>query len=216
MSADVRTDDLGHYRIVGLAPREYTIQVDLELRDQDFGMTDRGMVTAIMHRPSVKISFFSGDTTRKRDARSFKLGADEERTGEDITIPLSKLHTITGELLAAHDGHVLTGGDIQVLDGDDKSVVEGSKVGLADSKFHLFFIPEGSYILHIVNAADVTYKDVPYPAYTMPPTHEEVHTLHTYGTLDQPLSVHDNIPNLTVSVPDKSTQQPNPQTTASQ
>jgi hypothetical protein len=48
--------------------------------------------------------------------------------------------------------------------------------------------------LHIDNAADVTYEDVPYSPETMPPPHEQVHTLRTYGTLDTLLNVHDDIP----------------------
>lgn len=38
----------------------------------------------------------------------------------------------------------------------------------------------------------------------MPPTHEEAHTLRTYGSLDESLNAHDDIPILTISVPDKS------------
>jgi hypothetical protein len=68
-------------------------------------------------------------------------------------------------------------------------------------------IPEGSYIFHIDNAADVTYEDVPLRPGTMPATREEVHTLRTYGTLDQPLNVHDHIPALTISVPNKAVPQ---------
>jgi hypothetical protein len=160
-----------------------------------------------VYRPVASIAFFSGSTSHKRDAAPFKLGAGEERTGEDITIPLSKLHTVSGELLAAHDGHVLTGGHIQLLDPDDKSVVEDTRLTRADNNFHLLFVPEGSYLLHVDNTSDVAYEDVPYPPGTMPPTREEAHTLHWYGTLDQQLTVHDDIPSLTISVPDKSASQ---------
>jgi hypothetical protein len=215
MSADARTDDLGRYRIAGLAPREYTVQVDLELQDREFGVTVGGEGTSIMNRPPLaRIAFFSGSTSHKRDAAPFKLGAGEERTGEDITIPLSKLHTVSGELLAAHDGHVLTGGHIQLLDPDDKSVVEDTRLTRADNNFHLLFVPEGSYLLHVDNTSDVTYQDVPYPPGTMPPTHEEAHTLHWYGTLDQQLTVHDDIPSLTISVPDKTASQSTPRAAA--
>ncbi len=208
MSSEARTDDLGRYRIVGLAPRDYMVEVDLELQDRDIGITIGSGATSMMYRPVARISFFSGDTARKHDAKSFKLGPGEERTGEDISIPLSKLHTVSGELLAAHDGHVLTSGNLQLLDAEDKTEIEAIRLERADSRFHLFFIPEGSYILHVDNAADVTYEDVPNPPGTMPPTREEVHALRYYGTVDQPLNVHDDIPALTISIPDKSAPQP--------
>lgn len=146
MAADVRTDDLGHYRIAGLEPRDYAVQVNLQLQDMDFGLTIGAIGKSAMHHSRGEIAFFSGDTARKRDAKPFKLEAGEERTGEDITIPISKLHTISGELVAAHDGHVLTGGNLQLLDAEDKTEIETTRLDRADSRFHLFFIPEGSYI----------------------------------------------------------------------
>jgi hypothetical protein len=50
----------------------------------------------------------------------------------------------------------------------------------------------------------------------MPTSNEKVHTIHAYSQADQALNVHDDVPNLAVSVPDNSTQQPNPQTATSQ
>ncbi len=44
---------------------------------------------------------YSGDATRKSDADVFKLGPGEERAGDDITIPLSKLHSVSGVVTAA-------------------------------------------------------------------------------------------------------------------
>jgi hypothetical protein len=204
MSTDTRTDDLGRYRLAGLAPRDYILQADLELQDADFGMTSGGMATTMMYRPGVTISFFSGETARKRNAVPFKLTGGEERSGEDMTIPVSKLHNVSGELRAAHDGHLLTGGNVQLLDPEDKSVIEFMNLTRSDSRFHFTFVPEGRYILRVSGAADVTYEDVPYPPGTMPPTHEEAHTLRSYGSLDESLNVHDDIPILTISVPDKS------------
>lgn len=163
MSTDTRTDDLGCYRIAGLAPRDYILQADLELQDADFGMTSGGMATTMMYRPGVTISFFSGETARKRNAVPFKLTGGEERSGEDMTIPVSKLHNVSGELRAAPDGHLLTGGNVQLLDPEDKSVIEFMNLTRSDSRFHFAFVPEGRYILRVSGAADVTYEDVPYP-----------------------------------------------------
>jgi hypothetical protein len=136
--------------------------------------------------------------------------------GEDITIPIAKLHTITGEIVAAHDGHPLNQGNVKLLDADDKSEVESSKLERTDGKFHLFFVPEGNYILRVDNAADVTYEDVPYPAGTMPPTHEVTHLVHAYGDADQPLNIHDDAPTVVLSVPEKSAASAPKQTAASQ
>jgi hypothetical protein len=216
LMADVYTDDLGRYRLTGLESREYLVRVDLNLQHMDFASApgESGGSSSVNNVAS--LAFYSGSATRRADATPFKLTANEERSGEDITIPIAKLHTITGEVVAEHDGHVLNQGNVKLLDPDDKSEVESSKVERADGKFHLFFVPEGNYIFHVDNAADVTYEDVPYPPGTLPPTHEEAHTIHAYGTADQPLNLHDDAPTIVLSVPEKGAPSLPKQTAASQ
>lgn len=209
MMADTYTDDLGRYRITGLDPREYIIEIVLQLQNMDFSFVPGSAGGSSSFGSAATISFYSGGVARRLNAKPFKVTANEELT-EDLTIPLSKLHTVTGEVTAAHDGHLLNSAEIKLLDPGDKSEIESAKIERRDGKFHLLFVPEGSYILHVDGAADVTYEDVAYPPGTMPPTHEVVHTLRTYGSVDQPLTVHDDIPTLTVSVPDKSAAQPTP------
>jgi hypothetical protein len=205
MMADTYTDDLGRYRITGLEPREYMIEVVLQLQNMDFGFVPGESGGSSSINNVATISFYSGGVARKSEAKPFKVAANDERT-EDLTIPLSKLHTLSGEITAAHDGHLLNKADVKLLDPDDKSELESAKVERRDSKFHLLFVPEGNYILHVDGAADATYEDVPYPPGYMPRTHEEVHTLRSYGTLDQPLNVHDDNPGLVLAVPDQKKQ----------
>lgn len=216
MDSEIRTDDLGRYRLVGLAPRDYIVQIDLELQNTDFGMEIGGPGGSRQNRSIARIAFYSGSTTRKRDATSLKLAAGDEHNGEDITIPLSKLHTLSGELLSAHDGHVLNSGKVSLRDPDDQSELESCRVGRFDGKFHLLFVPEGNYTLHVANAADVTYEDVLNPPGSMPPSFETTHLIHDYGVTDQQVNVHDDIPNLVLSVPEKGAATTPKQTAASQ
>ncbi len=216
LMADVYTDDLGRYRLTGLQSREYMVEVVLQLQHMDFASApgEAGGSSSIDNVAC--LAFYSGSATHKADAKPFKLGANEEHSGEDITIPLAKLHTITGEFVAAHDGHPLNYGHVKLLTADDKSEVESSKLARADGKFHLYFVPEGNYILHVDTAADVTYEDVPYPPGTMPPTHEVTHTIHAYGHADQPIDIHDDAPTVVISVPEKGATSGPKQTAASQ
>lgn len=180
------------------------MQVTLELKNTLFGLHPGQVGGSSMPNQLASIAFYSGGTARQHDATPFKLTAGEERSGEDIIIPLAKLHSVTGELVAAHDGHPLNHGYVKLIDADDKSELEHSKIEGTDGKFHLYFVPEGNYLLHVSEAADVTYEDIPYPPGTMPPTHEETHILHAYGTADQPLNVHDDAPSVVLSIPEKS------------
>ena len=95
LMADVYTDDLGRYRLTGLQSREYMVEVVLQLQQMNFASApgESGGSSSINNVAS--LSFYSGSATRKADAKPFKLSANEENSGEDITIPLAKLHTIT-------------------------------------------------------------------------------------------------------------------------
>ncbi len=109
MSAEARnSDDLGRYRIVGLAPRDYTVQVDLELQNRNIGMTIDGYGTSMMYLPVARISFFSGATTRQRDATSFKLAAGDERSWGRHHHPARKVAHLERRTSTAHDGHLPT------------------------------------------------------------------------------------------------------------
>jgi len=55
---------------------------------------------------------YSGGKTRLKDAAPFTLSAGEERHGEDIEVPVSKLFTICGSLIAAKNGHALNGASL--------------------------------------------------------------------------------------------------------
>jgi hypothetical protein len=215
-TADVYTDDLGRYRLTGLEAREYLVQVDLNLQHMEFASAPGSFQGSSSFGEVATLSFYSGSTARKLDATPFKLTANEEHSGEDITIPIAKLHTISGEVVATHDGHVLNQGNVKLLDPDDKSEVESSKVERADGKFHLFFVPEGNYILHVDNAADVTYEDVPNPPGSMPASFERPHLVHAYGNADQPLNLHDDATTIVLPVPEKGAPSVPKQTAASQ
>jgi hypothetical protein len=216
LMADVYTDDLGRYRLTGLESREYLIRVDLNLQHMEFASAPGESGGSSSTDDVARLAFYSGSVTRKADATPLKLTANEEHSGEDITIPIAKLHTIIGDIVAAHDGHVINKGNVTLLDADDKSEVERSKVERADGKFHLFFVPEGNYILRVDSAADVTYEDVSNPPGTLPAAHEEAHTIHDYGTADQPISIHDDAPTIVVSVPEKGAPSVPKQTATSQ
>lgn len=216
MMADVYTDDLGHYRLTGLEPREYMMEVVLQLQHMDFASAPGESGGSSSTNNVASLSFYSGSAAYKPDAKPFKLSANEERSGEDITIPLAKLHTVIGEIIAAHDGHLLNQGYVTLLNANDKSEVESSKLERADGKFHLFFVPEGNYILRVTNAADVTYEDVPNPPGSIPASHEKANVVRSYGDADQPLNLHDDTPIVVLSVPERNVASAPKQPAASQ
>ena len=189
------TDDLGHYRISGLRDGEYIVETMLAHLDFVPGATHALGLSGVMR--SVLI-VYSSVATRKSDAVQFRLGAGEERTGEDITIPLSKLHAISGVVTAARDGHSINSGNLEILVSGDNDPMVVAEIG-KDGAFHLEGVPEGTYILRVNNARDTKTEVLTAPGNA---TYSSEITVHQYGELEQTIKVEGDIPNLVLAVPE--------------
>jgi hypothetical protein len=90
--------------------------------------------------------------------RSFQASAD-------FSVPVSKLHSITGTLVDARTGHIINAGSITfstVPAADGSSEELGSaRVDNDDPTFRVDFIPEGNYLVHVTGARDVIREAIP-------------------------------------------------------
>jgi hypothetical protein len=148
------------------------------------------------------LPMYSGESFRKRDAKSFKLSAGEQRAGEDLLVPLSKLHSMSGTIIAARDGHIVNGGGIALLNADDKTEVLSTKLTKESTIFVFEFVPEGDYLIRLKDAKDVEFEEIFNSPGTMPPSYTKEHTLHSYGSADVPVHVEGDTAGLTISVPE--------------
>jgi hypothetical protein len=195
------TDDIGHYRVSGLRDRDYLVmavvsRTELESRGR------RGAGLWGVERSSLRI--YSGDTPHISDAVPIKLGVGEEHSGEDITIPLSKFHSISGVVTAARDGHAINTGHLAIEDPKDKEDVINAELG-SDGTFHLDGVPEGTYTLRVQNPRDEQLQEVSVGGLqTFTITRPNI--IHEYGNLEQPLKVEGDIPNLVLTVPEQKKQ----------
>lgn len=193
------TDDRGHYRISGLPAQQYAVEATLSLQKWMYEVKEGG---TSMSSTSDGNSFpvYSGNHFRKKNAQGFTLTQGDEHGGEDIEIPVSKLHTVRGNVIAAHDGHVLNGGWVQLLYPDDRSELDSTQV-TRDGDFNLSFVPEGDYILHVTGAADTEYTEVSNGKGSMPPTHTETHILRHYGDAEMPIHIGGDVSGVVISAP---------------
>jgi hypothetical protein len=189
------TDDLGHYRVGGLRDRDYLVMAQLSHTDlESRGTRDLGLSS--VERSTLKI--YSGDTSHISDAVPIKLGVGEEHSGEDITIPLSKFHSINGVVTAAGDGHVINSGHLSIEDPKDKESVVDAELG-RDGTFHLEGVPEGTYTLRVQNPRDQQIQEVPVGG-LQDFTLTKDNTVHQYSDLEQTLKVESDIPSLVLTV----------------
>ena len=201
-----RTDDKGHYRIVGLPAGQYVTEIDLTLSDHETTfMPVAGNKDARIEMHSDKTRFslplYSGDKLRRPMAEPYTLGTGEERTGADVVFPLAKLHRVSGHLLAK-DGHALNGGTVDLIWADDGGKMTEAAVQYADRAFHLEFVPEGEFTLKSRGVQDVTRVQVENLPGFMPRMHEETRVQKTYADTEQPLIVEGEMSDVSMVVPE--------------
>lgn len=193
------TDDQGRYRISGLPGGDYLLEVTLSVSGMYYSVGENG--TSVSTYPMYALSFYSGGSTRRKNGVPVTVTAGEEVGGQDVEIPLTKLHTVRGSIVAAHDGHVLNGGGVALLYADDRSEVAHAQVSKDDSSFTFAFVPEGDYILR-ADGQDVAYTEVSNGSPSWPPTYTESKLLRAYGTAEQPIHVAGELAGVVVSAPD--------------
>jgi hypothetical protein len=193
------TDDQGHYRISGLPPGEYLLETTLSVQGMYYQIVDGG--TSVGTWPVYSLSFYAGGSSRRKDGKPVTVTAGDELGGQDMDIPLTKLHTVRGSIVAAHDGHILNGGRLSLLYADDRSEAGHTTVSKDDSTFTFAFVPEGDYILR-ADGVDNDYTEVADGPDAWPPTHTEPKVIRSYGTAEQPIHVAGELSGVNVSAPD--------------
>ena len=179
------TDGLGHFRIEGLASGEYTLKV---LRSAEY---------------QGDLAVYYGDVFFEKDAKSIHLGDGEEDTSADITIGLSKLHSISGSLVNL-SGQPINYGHIVLFAMPGNIKIGSAFVNEEDATFHIDLVPEGHYTLSVTEARDVNLKIIrddkdPNQIQDIKRT-----VLQTYSDYQAPLEVLSDLPSLTLSIPSKS------------
>ena len=144
---------------------------------------------------------------RQRDAKSIKVGEGEDSNGNDIEIPLTTLHAISGTVLEGATGRTVNAARVAIHYTDDDSQLVSTSISKDDNAFHFLYVPEGEYTLKVTDPREVTRTEVPSckdaSMHCMPPTYTDEKTVRTFGNAQQPLILHTDITALTVSVPPK-------------
>jgi hypothetical protein len=146
------TDDRGYFYEPGLPAGIYCVETTLP--------EATGIPQTITGRPSLSIAIttgdalrvFNGDKYRLRDAPSIELHEGEDRSGIDIDIPTSGLHSLRGSITAKSDGRSVTHGKVRLLDPDDKTTLR--ETSIQDGSFVFNYVVNGSYLVQIEAQAD--------------------------------------------------------------
>ena len=203
-----QTDDRGFFRIASLLGDEYKVEADLRLSQSKTvtqpGANDGNIMQFVMQSDFFTLSFYGTGTPLVDDAKPVKLLAGQELTGQDMMLPISKLHKLTGRVAAGPDAHLVNAANVALFTRVDNKQLATSEISRDDGLFHFEFVPDGDYILRVTDARDVVWE-APTPASTsmpMPfPAQDKERVLATYGNVDQPLILSGEMLGVTATIP---------------
>ena len=196
------TDAQGRYEVDGVPPGSYLVQANLSLNEFSNAVMpmNGNEVHVQMSKTVFSLPVFTGSVLRAREATPLKVEDAAVLGGNDITLPVSKLHRVSGAIMA--EGHPLNSGKVALRYPDDNAEVTTVDVSRDDRQFHFAYVPEGSYTLAVVEAREVTEVEVANPAGVLPKTHTEEKTLRSFGKVEQPLAVQSDMEGVLATVPD--------------
>jgi len=198
------TDDRGHYRITMLAPGEYLVAVAIrQVAMSSSGETLPGLTAPRENLFSTQI--YVGDSASRGSARPITLRKGEEHTGADITVAISKMHVLSGTVVAARDGHPIDRAAVSLVDSIDGTPVKEAAV-FGNGRFAMQFIPEGEYLLKVTDAKDGQMETGPIEGGTG--TYSRFVPQHVYADAEQSLIVSGDVSGLTIKVPEPTAPRP--------
>jgi hypothetical protein len=182
------TDDLGQFRIAGLAAGEYYVKVMLQTKSQ-FSMQKGKMNFNFNQLAAEKpLTVFAPAAFHQASAKVVTLTEGQDLDGQEIAINLASLHSVSGHVASAEDHHSINSGTISLTDANDKDFSRSASVN-EDGSFAVRFVPSGNYTLKVEEAAD-TVPSTKKPKGLLNFDSDE--TVKSYDNAKQPVIVGDD------------------------
>lgn len=146
-------DDLGQFRIAGLAPGDYIVKASLQTKSQlsmQKGKMNFNLGQAVAEKP---LTIFAPAAFHQSGAKALTLTAGQSVDGEEITINLTGLHSVSGRITSAEDHHGINSGSVTLTDTGDKDFSRSTSLN-EDGSFTVTFVPPGTYDVKVADAAD--------------------------------------------------------------
>lgn len=192
------TDDRGRFRILGVAAGEYLVRVTvpMPLKQYEGAMRYVSQIENSLY-PYNGLNVYAGGALRVSKAKTIKVTAGAGNIDADITIPLSTLHTVRGQVLLKNSGLPATFANIRLVYPDTREELRSTFA--TDGKFQMDYVPEGSYLLRgVAGVAPPTPDDFEGQRF-----HQITWAYPRAGkkSPEVPLKVIDDLDNVTITVP---------------
>lgn len=152
-----KTDDRGHFRISGLEPGEVILKCTVRLATMEIEPRSfLGPPLSVKVSGEQTVDVFSGGVFRSKESTPIRLSGGTDSLDGDLTIPLAKLHKVSGVVVALTDEHPLNGGTVTLSYSDDQTSAYSAAIQ-PDGTFQFLVVPEGEFILSTSGAGDGEY-----------------------------------------------------------
>jgi hypothetical protein len=216
-----QTDDRGRFRVLGIAPGEYLVGVSVPTSNASPETTNSFVELFQSSEPGL-LRIYAGNTARASAAKVIKIESGDDSKDVDITIPLSKLHTIRGHVVLKSTNQAPLAANITLEYADTHEQARAAVAPNGD--FELHYVPEDSYVLQ----AEASSQPIPeFPSVDDEDDNEGFHSFGgSYATsfafgmdktdhaAETPLTVAGDIDNVTIAVPDPPKTPPQPEPSA--
>jgi hypothetical protein len=145
------TDDRGRFRIPGVLPGEYAVSVSVPVRWAE--STDKNPFADMMEASSGAMDVYVGGGQRASKAETIKVTAGGASRDADITIPLSRLHTVRGQVLLKSTNQSPRAATVRLLYADTREPARTMVAPNGEFEFH--YVSEGSFILHAASSPEL-------------------------------------------------------------
>jgi len=191
------SDSAGRFHIDGMPAGEYILHAHLAPETITLPVAGSGTFGVYDH-PGVELDLYSGGVFWKKEAKTIQLGPGEE-VETDMDVPLSKLSTISGTVVAAGDGHNVNLGTVTLSPQDDPEETRTTEIE-EDGRFRFLYVPAGDYVLRTEDAADGESK-------VQWERGDNVQVrVHEYGKAEAAVHVGEEAASATIAVPERETQ----------
>jgi len=137
-------DDRGAYRIAGLPAGTYRLQVRLSESYYRVFLNDNKIAVKAMRVGTGNVTVFAPDALTERDAKLVRVGDGDELSGADISIPMSRLHSIGG--IVTQGGEPLAGAVLDIWSQGHK-VMDSEATTMSDGGYRYDMLPAGTYTI---------------------------------------------------------------------
>lgn len=141
--APTTTDDRGRFKILGVLPGVYLVSVSVPVRWAQ--NTASNPLAEAMQSSIGSMDVFVGGGQRASKAETIEVTTGGASKDADITIPLSRLHTIRGQVLLKSTNQPPAAATVRLLYADTREPARSMVAPNGEFEFH--YVPEDSFIL---------------------------------------------------------------------